>query len=90
MLKLDRAYCAVGYAAPKGAQAWHRVNKPVQCSLVTVFVSKKRCVPYFEKPGRSVKSSPSCACYLFYLPGLGSFYSHSTDGRAMGAGKEAF
>jgi hypothetical protein len=37
-----------------------------------------------------VKVVPVEHIHFFYLLPVGSFYSHSTDGRAIGAGKEAF
>jgi hypothetical protein len=58
------------------------------CNCVCNKISVTRRV--YKNQGAVLKVVPVTPVNFFYLPGLGIFYSHSTDGRANGAGKEAF
>jgi hypothetical protein len=58
------------------------------CNSACFKKSSASCV--YKNPGAVLKVVPVAPVHFFYLPGLGSFYSHSTDGRAIGAGKVAF
>ncbi|WP_150714034.1 hypothetical protein [Pseudomonas fluorescens] len=71
----------------QGLPAWHRVSKPVQCVPVTGIISAHRVYKIRSAVLKVVSVAP---VNFFTCLDWAVFYSHSADGRAMGAGKEAF
>jgi hypothetical protein len=90
MLKLKRASCAVGYATPwvSSMASNEQTRTMPACNSVCNKISVARRV--YKNRGVVLKVVPVTPVNFFACLDWAVFYSHSTDGRAIGAGKEAF
>ncbi|WP_156400837.1 hypothetical protein [Pseudomonas sp. Root329] len=90
MLKLNRESCAVGYATPwvSSMASDEQTRTMPACYSACNKISAARRV--YKNRSVVLKVVPVTPVIFFTCLDWAVFYSQSTDGRATGAGKEAF